>query len=230
MSGSPTLPQLIEIGADYRGEIVLEKKGAIKLLTLEKDAATIKEVDAQKLDAHVKLDGTTEPIPVPFEPAPVAGDSPGKTSQFVGKIPQALWGKPLVMVLPITIDKKRFRANFPLPRGGHDEDVMPVKVADEEERKLYLTPGGKYTLEDIKANGKVTASQKYDVSGWGHDLRPKAGDKICPITLTKANPNCTWIIGGKTYEFCCPPCIDAFVQLAKEQPQDIKDPESYRKK
>src|SRR6516162_9568915 len=47
MSGSPTLPQLIEIGADYRGEIVLEKKGAIKLLTLERDAATIKEVDIQ---------------------------------------------------------------------------------------------------------------------------------------------------------------------------------------
>src|SRR6516162_10740080 len=52
MSGSPTLPQLIEIGPEYRGEIVLEKKGAIKLLTLEKDDATVKEVDIQKLDAH----------------------------------------------------------------------------------------------------------------------------------------------------------------------------------
>jgi hypothetical protein len=117
-----------------------------------------------------------------------------------------------------------------LPRGGHGEDDMPFKVIDEEERALYLVPGGKYTAKDILANNRLTASQKYDVSGWVHNVRPQAGDKLCPITLTKANPDCTWVVNGKVYEFCCPPCIDAFVQLAKEQPDDIKDPEYYRKK
>ena len=56
---------------------------------------------------------------------------------------------------------------------------------------------------------------------------PKPGDKICPITDTKANPKCTWIVGGKTYQFCCPPCIDEFVRLAKENPDKVKDPEEY---
>ena len=63
-----------------------------------------------------------------------------------------------------------------------------------------------------------------------HDRKPKAGDKICPITRTKANPNITWVVGGKTYEFCCPPCVDEFVKTAKEHPEEIKEPGSYVKK
>ena len=54
-----------------------------------------------------------------------------------------------------------------------------------------------------------------------HDLKPKAGEKICPATLTKANPKFSWVIDGKTYEFCCPPCVDEFVALAKEKPDGI---------
>jgi YHS domain-containing protein len=50
------------------------------------------------------------------------------------------------------------------------------------------------------------------------------------VTLTKANPKCAWIVGGKTYEFCCPPCVDEFVKTAKEQPAEIKEPEDYVKK
>ncbi|NDG64303.1 MAG: YHS domain-containing protein [Planctomycetes bacterium] len=58
---------------------------------------------------------------------------------------------------------------------------------------------------------------------------PKNGDLTCPITMTKANPNFTWIVAGKTYAFCCPPCIDEFVLMAKTNPSAIKDPEEYRK-
>jgi TIGR03009 family protein len=35
------------------------------------------------------------------------------------------------------------------------------------------------------------------------------------------------VIGGKTYEFCCPPCIDEFVILAKEDPDRLLPPEAY---
>jgi YHS domain-containing protein len=35
------------------------------------------------------------------------------------------------------------------------------------------------------------------------------------------------VIGGKTYEFCCPPCIDEFVILAKEDPDRVLPPEAY---
>lgn len=116
-------------------------------------------------------------------------------------------------------------------KDGHDgDDAMPAGVDADEERALYLTPGGIYTEADIKANGSVTASDKYRGKMAKHDMKPKAGDKVCPITMTKANPKFTWIIGGKTYEFCCPPCIDEYVLLAKTSPKEVLDPSEYVKK
>ena len=111
----------------------------------------------------------------------------------------------------------------------HGESTMPDKVANDEERELYLTPLGAYTQSDIEANGNMTASQKFVGFRAAHDLHPKAGDKICPVTLTLANPECAWIIGGKTYEFCCPPCIDEFLTLAKTNPEKLKEPDDYKK-
>lgn len=113
--------------------------------------------------------------------------------------------------------------------GDHDAG-MPAGLEDAEARALYLTAGGKYTEADIKANGSVTADAKYKGVMSKHDFKPKVGDAICPITLTKVNPKFTWVIGGKTYQFCCPPCIDEFVLLAKESPDEIKDPSFYVKK
>ncbi len=115
---------------------------------------------------------------------------------------------------------------------GHSTTVpgAPTKVVDDDEKTLYLTPGGKYTEADITANGGVTASQKFKGFKAAHDLKPAAGDQICPVTLTRANPKVSWVIGGKTYEFCCPPCVDEFVALAKEKPDEINDPASYVKK
>ena len=63
-----------------------------------------------------------------------------------------------------------------------------------------------------------------------HDDNPKAGQVICPISKTLANPKFTWVVGGKTYQFCCIPCIEEFVDKAKEKPEEIKDPSTYIKK
>jgi len=113
--------------------------------------------------------------------------------------------------------------------GGHD-DGMPDGLEDAQARELYLKPGGMYTEADINANGSVTADAKFKGVMSKHDFKPKAGDTICPITLTKVNPKFAWVIGGKTYQFCCPPCIDEFVLLAKESPAEIRDPSFYVKK
>jgi YHS domain-containing protein len=110
----------------------------------------------------------------------------------------------------------------------HAEE-MPGSLPADEERKLYLTAGGKYTEADIKANGSVTASQKFKGIKSSHDAKPKPGDRICPISLTKANPEFTWIIDGKPYQFCCPPCVDEYVRLAKEHPEELQAPDSFIK-
>lgn len=113
--------------------------------------------------------------------------------------------------------------------GAHD-DEMPEGVSLADARALYLTAGGKYTEADIKANGATTAYEKYKGQMAKHDTKPKSGDALCPITMTKANPRFTWVIGGQTYQFCCPPCIDEFVLLAKQHPEELKAPSEYVKK
>ncbi len=74
---------------------------------------------------------------------------------------------------------------------------------------------------------RTTASEKYRGFRSEHDLHPQPGDTVCPITGTKANPKCAWIVGGQRYTFCCPPCIDEFVKLAKERPEQILAPGEY---
>jgi hypothetical protein len=95
---------------------------------------------------------------------------------------------------------------------------------------LYLTPGGRYTLADIQANGNVTASEKFKGIKSEHDMKPKVGDMLCPITSTKANAKFTWIIDGKAFQFCCPPCIDEYVNTAKTSADPLPDPESFIKR
>ena len=106
--------------------------------------------------------------------------------------------------------------------------VMPSALSSEVERKLFLTPGGKYTGADIAANGNAVASVRYRGIMAAHSLKPKKGSLICPITNTLANPQFTWIIDGKTYRFCCPPCIAEFVRQAKEKPKSLQSPEDYK--
>ncbi len=221
----------MEIGQDnYHAEVVFEKGGVLRLYTLGKDQAKVQEVESQVLTAYVKPVGGSESNSVILKPEPQPGDSEGKTSQFVGKLPRELWGLSVEGTIPsLTIAGERFRVPFENAKDAHGDEEVPSGLAEEAEKKLYLTPGGKYTEADIKANGNLTASQRFQGFKASHDLKPKPGDRICPVTLTKANPKCTWVIDGKTYQFCCPPCIDEFVQLAKERPEEIKEPAAYAK-
>lgn len=220
---------IVSVGDDKHGhyhvEAVVEKGGALKLYAFGGEADQVLEVEPQTLTAAVKCE-RGELALVDLMPVPQPGDAEGKTSQFIGKLPQALWGKRLGVSIPrVTIRGKQFALVFAISGPQEpDDDVLA-----EGENKLFLTSGGKYTAEDIKLNGGVTASQKYQGFKSSHDVKPMTGEKICPITRAKANPKCTWVVGGKSYEFCCPPCIDEFVRRAKEKPQTIREPETYVK-
>jgi YHS domain-containing protein len=226
---------LISIGLDsYHAEAVFDSAGELKLFMLGQDETRVMDVESQTLVAYVKVDGQSRASEVSLEPRPQPGDAEGRTSLFVGKLPEELASDLAnrageVTIPSITISGERFRVAFTIEShdSGHG-DAMPAAVGDAEERELFLTAAGRYTEADIAANGFQTASQKFKGFKASHDLSPKAGDKICPITLTKANSQCTWIVGGKEYEFCCPPCVTEFVMLAKED-GDIKEPEDYIK-
>ena len=115
-----------------------------------------------------------------------------------------------------------------LPASAHGtSSVRAAAPVTSAQRVLFLKPGGAYTSADIAANGGLTPSQKYGGEMAEHHLSPKKGTYICPITKTQANAKFAWIVGGKKYLFCCPPCIADFVKQAKADPKSIKSPASY---
>ncbi len=103
----------------------------------------------------------------------------------------------------------------------------PLSAAD---KKLFLIPGGLYTAEDIATNGGTSPYQKFAAVIPMHEAKVNPGDPVCPISETKPNAKLPWIIGGKTYIFCCPPCIGEFLTKAKTTPSLIKSPQEYIKK
>ncbi len=225
---------IVALGRDsYHVEPVFDGDGTITLYMLQSDETKVLEIDATTLAAHIKSADMPSSMPFEFQPLPQADDSAGKTSRFVAAIPEAFRGKTTDIVVPsLRIEGERFRLWFSSPElhsSNAVEHSMPAKVADDSERELYLTPGGLYTAADIEANGNQTASQKFAGFQSAHDMNPQTGDKICPVTQTKANPKCSWIVNGKTYEFCCPPCVDEFVKMAKTSPEKILSPEQYVK-
>jgi hypothetical protein len=222
---------VVEIGKDnYHAEAVFGKDGLVRLYMLGKDEARIEEVELQELSAYARAAGDTNAVKFTLKPAPRKDDSQGKTSVFEGMLPTELRDRPVdVIVTAIRIGGGRFRFAFSsAAQPGHA--AMPKAVPSTKAKQLYLTPGGKYTEADIQANGRLTARQKYGDEMSEHDAHPKVGEKICPISQTKANPKFTWVVDGKTYEFCCTPCIDEFVRTAKAKPERIKAPDEYVQK
>ncbi len=222
---------MVEIGDEmYHAEAVFEADGTIRLYLLGNDAKKVIEIDAKAVEAFAKPDGNASAVKFEFAPIPQPGDADGKTSRLVGKLPAEAVGKPVGVSIPnLRVGADRFRVGFHSPENaGHD--AMPAKKSDAEADKLFGTPGGLYTAADIAANGTKPPGEKFKGVRARHDTEPKPGEKICPITDTLANPQFSWVIGGKTYEFCCTPCIEEFVSAAKEKPNEIKPPEAYRKK
>ena len=219
---------IVSVGPDhYHAEIVLEQGGTIKIFMRGQDDSQVIDVERQQLTAYVRQTSEAKSIRVDLEAEPQAGDAEGRTSLFVGSLPENIAYSSLVVAIPsISINGHRYRFHFTTAVDEHNP-LMPAKVTDEDERKLYLTPGGLYTAADIQANGSTTASQKYASFKSVHDMHPQPGDRICPVTRTKANAECVWIIGGERHEFCCPPCIDEFMKLAKESPKQVKRSGDY---
>jgi hypothetical protein len=220
---------IVAIGrGHYHVEAVFPDGGGIELFILGQDETRVQEVPTQSLAAYVKAADRAQADAIALDPHPQPGDSAGHTSRFAGSLPAHCAGREVLVTVPrLEIGGERFRFTVTRPAPAVS---MPAKVLDTEERRLYLTPGGKYTAADIAANGNRTASEAFKGFSAAHEHQTKPGDRLCPVTLTKANPACSWIVGGQRYEFCCPPCVDEFVALAKEKPDQVKPPGEYVKK
>jgi len=224
---------IISLGRDsYHIEAVTTSDGQVRLYTLGKEETRVIDIESQILKGFIKAQGETDSREIVFEPTRQDGDRDGRTSLFLGRLPEPLIGRAFEVTIPnIRIDGERFRLGFQSGLTKHTENPeMPTKVADSAEKDLYLTPGGRYTAADIVANGNTIATLKFQGIKSEHDMRPKIGDMLCPISGTKANPKFTWIIDGKSYQFCCPPCVDEFLSNSKSSTDPLPDPESFVKK
>ena len=222
---------IIPIGSDsYHAEAVIEKDGAFRLLMLGADESRIQEVDIQAVKAYVKAVGETDATPIDMQATPQDGDAPDKTSQFVGQLPESVIGKAISVTIPnLRIGAERFRVGFTTAVEEHDNG-MPAAVTGSEEQQLYFSAAGKYSEADIQANGPLSAGGKFRGFMSKHDMSPKPGEYICPVTFTKADPKIQWQVNGKKYLFCCAPCVDEFVRMAKEEPESLLEPEEFIQK
>lgn len=222
---------------NYHARLLVEQGGVFKLLILDKDETKIARIERQDITAQVRAADAAEHVPATLKADPQEGDPSGMTSQFVGSVPEALRGQALFVGIRLRIGGEPYFVEFEtVPGAGHAANGhagMPKGVErgggsiTEEERQLYLTPGGLYTAADIQANGNTIPRKKFKGAIWPHDQDLKVGDPLCPVTNQKAEPKCNWIVNGKKYEFCCDPCVAKFIRWAKTQPDMIKPPEEY---
>jgi YHS domain-containing protein len=225
-------------------EAVREPSGEIRVFLLGAKETEMYPITISMLDAEVRA-GEAEARSLTLTAKPQTGEV-GESSRFVGMLPPDLKDKPIALTVTVPVTEKiyvvRFSAEELAPKSemsasdNHDEPAgMPTSVASGgeltlEEKALFLTPGGLYTASDIAANGGTVPRLKFVGVMANHDMNPKKGDRLCPITNTRANPKFTWVIGGNTYQFCCPPCVEEFIKKAKEAPSTIPAPEAFVKK
>lgn len=215
-------------------ELLLEKGGRVRLYLLGEDEMQLRPVPEREMNAEALPEGETEALSLTLRAEPQPGEPPGFASTFAGTLPAEIAGRPMTLSLNIPSADRLYRVRFPLePKATHPAETaqapMPAGAGADEQDRLHRTPGGLYTVADIAANGDSIPSEKYRGMVASHDMYPAAGDRICPITNTKANPRFAWTVGGKQYLFCCPPCIDEFVQRAKTTPESIRPPQTYVK-
>lgn len=212
--------------AHYHTELVVEPSGAARLYALGKELTESVPVEPQLIVAKVRRNGSGEDHEFVFRPDPgaVAGD--GRTTAFLGRLPsEAIAARGNVRVEGFRIGRETLDFELTWDAGRSDEEVRAAYEADQ--RRIYLTAGGKYTEADITASARATASVKYRGHRASHGATVRPGDRLCPITGFKAMATVGWRIDGGDYLFCCQPCIDEFVMLAKDRPADMRPPSDY---
>jgi hypothetical protein len=211
----------------YHAEVVVEPTGTVRLYPLGEDLGKPLAVELQHILAGVRPDGAADDYDLVLRPDPGAGSPDGRATAFVGRLPgDAVAARLLIRVPSLRIGGESFAFEVSWSAKRSEEEVAEAYKADQ--RRIYLTPGGKYTEDDIAASGRATAAAKYRGRHSKHETLARPGDRVCPITGFKASAAVVWWVSGCAYQFCCQPCIDDFVLLAKEQPAEIRKPEDYR--
>lgn len=238
----------VQPAGSHRIEANVERGGRVRVFVLGKRDTDLFAIPASLLQAEVRP-GDEDIVDVALRAQAQPGDPPGRSSQFVGTLPPHIAGRSLHLAVTVPLEGTLHRVHF-LPQAFPEERftdetarhvAMPVPLAGgatntnnteptAAERARFLRPGGRYSQADIAANGGQVPSQRFRGFVPTHNPNPPKGARLCPITKTQANAQIAWVVGGKTYQFCCPPCVEEFVKQAKENPRSIRPPQHYVKR
>jgi len=219
---------IVEFGKIHAEFTVDHAKKQATVYVLSGDLKKAVPLTSDKLVLSIRTPAFT----VDMKPMPLDGEAKGSSSRFTATHNNFGKEQEFEGTVSADVDGKPYSGDFKEKAEDHkrDKKTSQAPPIDPKEAAIYLTAGGKYTKEDIAANGNTTPSIRYDGLKISHDAKPNVGDKICPISKTKANDKLIWVVGGQAYKFCCPPCVEEFVELAKEKPDAIKPPGEYVKK
>lgn len=213
----------------FHAEAVFEPGGRVRLYTFARELTEARPVAARTICAAVRGHDAADEYAVMLVAEPQESDPSGAASRFAGRFPPAAWQEHVTLVVwSLPVEGERFR--FEICSANTTPDAATVARAEAAEAALYSTPAGKYVAEDVRANGATPASRKYRGVRPTHDHRVRSGERVCPVSGALPDARLTWIVGGKEYRFCCPPCIDEFVTAARERPDEVKEPEFYRQR
>jgi YHS domain-containing protein len=216
---------------EYHVEFKIDHSaGRATIYILDGEAKSARPIAAEQLTLTLKL---TSPVTVSLRPEPQPGDQAKSASRFVGTHDALKQKQAFAGTVSAQVGAKRYSGDFTeIPHNSHPGEPAEPSAAQptQREKDLFLKPGGIYTQADIERNGSIVPSVKYRGVAFDHDDNLKPGDKICPVTVNKADEKCDWWVNGKQYLFCCPPCLEKFVRQAKESPEKIKEPSEYIKK
>lgn len=210
---------------DYHVEFTVDHPaGTAVVYILDGNAKVARPIAATELKLALKL---KEPVTITLTPRPQPGDPAGRASAFDARHDAFRSIRVFAGTVSGQFDGKKYSGTLQeVPHSEHDGKKASAQPTPREV-DLFLKPGGIYTQADIEKNGGVVPSAKFAGVSFAHDDDLKAGDRVCPVTVNKADEQCTWWVNGKEYQFCCPPCLEKFVKQAKESPEKIKDPSTY---
>lgn len=211
---------------EYHVEVTVDHAAkTATVYVLDGNAKAAAPIDAATLTLALAF---APPVTVTLAAQPQPGDPAGRSSRFAGTHPALAVERPVSGSVSAKVGGKPFSGDF---EAGEHASHTPAKAAPTgREADLFLKPGGIYTAADVTKNGGVVPSVKFAGLSWSHDDELKPGDKICPVTVNKADDKCAWSVNGQQYHFCCPPCLEKFVRWAKETPEKVKPPSEYVKK
>lgn len=200
-------------------EIVVGPTGAIQVYPLGETPDEPLAFEGKSVVAELRADGDAEPSELVLHPDATA--APGvPVPRLVGKLPPNFLGRKLTLAATgLAIQGEPYAFSFDwrseLPAAELD------RLVAQEQQDIYLRPAGRYTDDDIAANGRATAAETFRGTKAAHGRHDAKGDALCPTARLPADRRFAWVVGGKKLHFCCPQCIDEFVTRVKQHPESF---------